>query len=215
MRISICILFVFSLTKMYSQNNSSTPDFYWQHGVKKYSKDIKPNVFYLTLINESLNDSIQNKQRDQEILDLLKNYELTIEHKGISDDKIGYVFYRKLIFQNKAMDSLMVKDISEKMYSYDKIQFFGPQIYDIDTYYGAGLQRTLDITFKAKTTKEAIEKIVKKYKLEVIGEFPTHQTIAVRCTNVYGLEIINLTTKIQEESCVDKTLNHLYIQNTF
>ncbi|WP_298510299.1 hypothetical protein [uncultured Kordia sp.] len=169
----------------------------------------------MSLINESLHDSIKNEQRDKELLKLLKNYKFTIEHKGIADDKIGHVFYRKLVFQNTVMDSITLRNIYQTLYSYDKIQFFGPQIYDIEMNYGVGLQRTIDISFHPKTTKEEIAKLVTKYQLKVLSEFPAFQTISARLTNTYGLEIINLTTKIQEESCVDKTLNHLYVQTVY
>jgi len=213
MKTSLCILFLLSLTKVFCQDTIPTPNFYWEYGVKKFSKDMQSNVFYLSLINESLNDSIKNKENDKEILRLLKPYKFTIEHKGIADDEIGYVFYRKLIFQNKLMDHITIQEIYQKLYSYEKIHFFGPQIYDVETHYGAGLQRMLDIIFNAKTTKDEIEKLIKKYKLTIIGEYPFAQSISVRFTNTYGLEIINVTTKIQEDSCVAKTLNHLYIQN--
>jgi|GEM_PF-5578554 len=232
MRVFLVTILLLNFFHVFSQDIDSSINYYWEHGIKKKSDQIDPNIFYLSLINESLEDTVENKNNDKEILELLNEYDFTIEYQGIADDNVGYVFYRKIIF-NEQISELALRNIYQKIYLYDKIQFFGPQIFDFKTNYGAGLQRTIDITFKPETRETEIDSIVSKYNLKISYTFNQNRektrkvengtqystyeniiTMTVFCENAYGLEVLHLTDKLQNEVSIDKTLNHLYIQVT-
>jgi len=208
---------------------------YWEHGVKKHSADINSNTFYLTLINETIEDSIKNRLADQELYRLLDTYNFSIKHEGFTEDRIGSVYFRKLTFKHPLRQHKKLKALYKKIYSYDKVQFFGPLIYNFNTqYYGAGLHSTLDITFKPDTDQSVIDALVKKYNLVIRNTFnqgkektrkvvngtqySTYEkitTISVLCSNTYGIELLRLSDKLQNEASVDRLLNHLFIQATF
>ncbi|MGH1338882.1 MAG: hypothetical protein ACRBFS_22390 [Aureispira sp.] len=216
--------------------SGQSTNYYWEQGIKRYSKDIRPNVFYLTLLNESIEDSTKNQQADQELLALLKAYDFTIEHQGFADDDVGFVFFRKLTFKKWTLSPKKLKRLYQLLYNYKQIQFFGPLIFDINGTInsGAGLGQHLEITFQPDIDQDKIDALVSKHQLTVTGGFAfnqetsrevvnntlrtTQQTIkiiSVSLEDVYGLEILHLTNKIQKEAVVTKVSNYLFIQETF
>lgn len=211
-------------------------NYYWEQGIQRYSKDIRSNVFYLTLINESIEDTTKNLQADQELRTLLKDHKFTIEHQGFADDEIGFVFFRKLTFKKGSCSSKKLQELYKKLYAYKKIQFFGPLIFDINSTInsGAGLQQTIEITFQPELEQEKIDALISKYQLTVTREYGYNKEISRKIVNgtpittyqeikaisisledVYGLNILRLTNKIQKEAHVLRVSNYLFIQETF
>lgn len=232
----ILLLLLFPTLSLLGQDKLYHIHYYWTEGKKTAAPSLHPSTFYLTLHHESIENNSKKLEVDQALKQHLKDYDFTIEHQGFADDHIGFVFFRKLVFKKPPISSKDIQKLYLAVYSFDKIQFFGPlvaNIYSEPYCSGAGLLNELGLQFKPDLKQEQMDALLQKYKLESTGQFvynkeinrkivngtqyTTYQHIVlldVRPQQFYGLALIQLATQLQQDPLIDKVSNRLFIQQT-